>query len=70
MKRIIFNVKPSNRMRDGFVRALPEATFYGSTTLKSKGKSYLIPLDVYEANKEKLKIYGSKAKEQPFLNDN
>jgi hypothetical protein len=47
---------------------LPQATFYGSATLGSKRKSYIIPLEVFEQHKDKLKeLRATKARYQPFL---
>jgi hypothetical protein len=47
---------------------LPGSTFYGSATLGSKRKSYLITIDVFEQHKDKLKKLGAtKARIQPFL---
>lgn len=67
MKKVVINVKASNKMRDAFVNAFPSASFYGSATLGSKSKSYLIPLDEYEKRKDDIKKYGSRAKYQPFI---
>ncbi len=61
-KCIIFNVKPSNRICKRFVQEYPEANYLGAASLKSKSKSYLLPLEIYELDKEKLKAYGAKAR--------
>lgn len=63
-ERIIFNVKPSNRILDFFKREYPEAYCLGSASFGSKSKSFLLPLELYERDKEKLKAYGNKARQQ------
>jgi len=67
-QRIVINLKPSARIVNVFKLKFPTASFFGNATLGSKSKSYLIPLDEYEANKELIKKYGTKARYQPFLN--
>jgi len=56
---VYFNTKPSNRVLDSFKREFPMAVFCGRKW-KSKVTTFRLPKDVYEANKEKLKQYGSK----------
>ncbi|OQP65431.1 hypothetical protein A3860_17355 [Niastella vici] len=66
---IVINTPASNRKIERIKALLPEATFYGSATLGSKRKSYLITVDVFEQYKDKLKKLGAtKARSQPFLN--
>ena len=68
MGQIVFNAKPSHRMREKFKSRCPNATFFGSATLGSKSKSYLIDQDEYEQNKDALAKFGNKAREQPYIN--
>jgi len=66
--RIIINTPPSNRAIERIQALLPGATFYGRATLGSKRNSYIIPLEVFEQHKDKLKELGAtKARYQPFL---
>lgn len=67
MKKIVINLKPSNKNRDAFVGKFKTAKFYGSVSLGSKAKSYLISIDEYNEKKEFIKQYGTKAREQPFI---
>jgi hypothetical protein len=67
--KVVINLKPSARVVNRFKAKFPNATFYGNTTLGSKSKSYLLPLHEYEANKELIKQYGTKARYQPFINN-
>lgn len=61
---IIFKVLPSNRKLVAFKIDFPQAQFIGSAGLRSKSKLYKLPLEVYEANREKLKKYGTKSRDQ------
>jgi hypothetical protein len=66
--RIIINTPASNRATERIKALLPQATFYGNATLGSKRKSYILPLEVFEQHKDKLKALGAtKARYQPFL---
>jgi hypothetical protein len=66
--RIIINTPPSNRAIERIKALLPGATFYGRPTLGSKRNSYIIPLEVFEQHKDKLKELGAtKARHLPFL---
>ena len=66
--RIVINTPASNRAIERIKALLPEATFYGSATLGSKRKSYLITVEVFVQHKQKLKELGAtKARYQPFL---
>lgn len=66
--RIIINTPASHRPIERIKALLPQATFYGSATLGSKRKSYILPLEVFEQHKYKLKSLGAtKARYQPFL---
>jgi hypothetical protein len=66
--RIVINTPASHRAIERIKALLPQATFYGSATLGSKRKSYIIPLEVFEQYKDKLKALGAtKARYQPFL---
>jgi hypothetical protein len=66
--RIVINTPASNRAIERIRALLPDATFYGSATLGSNRKSYLITLEVFEQHKQKLKELGAtKARYQPFL---
>jgi len=62
-KIIHFNLKASHRLRAKFEREFPMATYYGRMNLGSNRHSFTLPLEIYEANKEKLKAYGNKARE-------
>jgi hypothetical protein len=65
---VVINTPPSNRKIAHIKALLPDATFYGSATLGSKRKSYLISVDIFEQYKDKLKKLGAtKARSQPFL---
>lgn len=68
MKQVVINLKPSHRIVDRFKSKFKTASFYGSASLGSKSKSYLIDIDEYEANKEIIKEYGTKSRDQPFMN--
>jgi hypothetical protein len=68
-KRVVVNIKPSDRIVKRFKIAFPEAHYYGAATLGSRSKSYLLPLAIFEARREEIKQYGSKSKDQPFIND-
>jgi hypothetical protein len=68
ISKIVINTPASNRAVERIKALLPEATFYGSATLGSKRKSYIIPLEIFEQHKDKLKQLGAtKARYQPFL---
>lgn len=62
MEYITFNVKPSNRVLDRFKAAYPQAGFK-NRKWKSKVIQFSLPLDVYNANKEDLKKYGTKSRD-------
>lgn len=62
MDYIKFNVKPSNRVLDRFRIAYPQASFI-ARKWKSKVSQFTIPTDVYNANKETLKKYGTKSRD-------
>lgn len=61
---IVFKVLPSNRKLVAFKIDFPEARFISSAGLRSKSKLYELPLEVYEADREKLKQYGTKSRDQ------
>lgn len=67
MKKVIINLKPSHRVTSAFKAKFPKASFYGSASLGSRSKSYLIDADEYETNKELIRKYGTKARHQPFM---
>lgn len=65
---IVVNTPASNRMWKKFKAAFPQAGFYGSSTLGSKRKSYLIPADEFDLRKTELKnLKVTKARQQPYL---
>jgi len=65
---IVINTPPSNRIWKKFKAAFPHAEFYGSSTLGSKRKSYLISADEFDLRKTELKaLKVTKARQQPYL---
>lgn len=67
-QRVVINTPASNKAVDRFKSKFPLATFYGSATLGSKRKSYLISLEDFEREKTVLKeLKVTKARYQPFL---
>jgi len=66
-KLIVINLKPSARNVSKFKSAFPTASYYGSVSVGSKSKAYLLSEEVYNFSKELIKPFGSKAKYQPFL---
>ncbi len=67
MNKVLINLKPSHRIVNKFKSTFNSASFYGSTVLGGKGKSYLISIDEFESKKELIKMFGSKSKSQPFI---
>jgi hypothetical protein len=64
---VVINTPPSNKAVDRFKAKFPNAAFYGSATLGSKRKSFLLTPQEYESEKEVLKnLKVSKARHQPF----
>lgn len=66
--KIVITTPASNRAIERIKALLSEATFYGSTTLGSKRKSYIITGEAFEQHKAKLiELGATKARYQPFL---
>jgi len=59
MEEIIINLPKSNRKTELFRRKFPKARFYGATSLGSGRKSYKLPLNDYNENKDFLKKIGA-----------
>jgi hypothetical protein len=65
---VVINTPASNKAVDRFKAKFPNAAFYGSATLGSKRKSYLLSVEDFEQEKDVLKdLKVSKARHQPFL---
>lgn len=63
-KNIYINLKPSRRNEQRFKTQFPMATCMGYATLRGRSRSYALPEDIYLANKEEVKKYGSKSRNQ------
>ncbi len=63
-KNIYINLKPSRRNEQRFKAQFPMAICMGYATLRGRSRSYALPEDIYLANKEEVKKYGSKSRNQ------
>lgn len=67
VKWVVVNTPASNKAADRFKAKFPHAAFYGSATLNSKRKSYLLTPEEFEREKDLLKTLRiTKARHQPF----
>ncbi len=63
-KNIYINLKPSRRNEQRFKTQFPMAACMGYATLRGRSRSYALPDDIHLANKEEVKKYGSKSRNQ------